>query len=457
MIEVYFSCYTYTPPMVWYKCNEEKSSKHTNIFQEQHFNPLWRIIPSSTIFPKDQITFCSNQNYSIPTDQQILYRHRFNPGYYLPNHLGIGTNRNQYTPPAEWCFSISGQPSHLSQSHDPTALPATVWDQGISGLPESPRPTSWRFFDETSSPFIGHLRSGYQGHYRLWSTTKGPSWIQSQKTRAAFLPTSTLLRRQNRRCLGRDLSSWRYAPGSPHYRHPGKKPSQTSHMNTRHPGQSRFSLLRPYDHRIHPKPSRLLCHRGPDHQTFAKNPRGAFLSGDLFRSSSIRIRISAYALEDQPAFYCSPPPYPGKTILATLTFQVGGLYLSSDCYQSLSSTASSLAVLQSEGHWRVDHTGTTRSLYVRKNSQQRLGFQSGLFPFDSFGLQPNPMVPTALPSPRMAIPQPPDDTQSFIGYSSSTNSTSGSSGFKSAKQLSLYENFFADFEKYQKIPNLNYV
>lgn len=61
------------------------------------------------------------------------------------------------------------------------------------------------------------------------------------------------------------------------------------------------------------------------------------------------------------------------------------------------------------------------------------------------------MVPTTLSSLGLAITQSPDDTQSTVGYSGPTDSTSRLPCFKSPEQLSLCENFFASFEKYQKI------
>ncbi len=441
--------YNFTPPTVWSNCNDKNSYKYPNFIFRHMPNPLWGIIPSPTVFPKDQAPFCSHQSHSIPTTQQSLFRQRFRPRHPLPNHPWTGKDRNQCAPETERCLPICGQSSHLSRSNHSEEVSGTFWISRPHLLPKPPRSIPKLFPDETRSSLLCDLRSRYQGPYGLRSTGRSQGRLQSKETGTAFLSTPSLLRRQNRRYLGRSLSLGRYPSCTPYHRSSEEKSLKASLRNSRdsHPG--RFGLLRPYNRRISSGNSSLLCHCGSNHQADPTSLWGSSLRGGHSWSLGLGIRIQTLAMENRSAIHSRSTSSSREAFLATLPLPDEGIYLPGDCYQPPPEASQPLAILQPESHGRTYYSGASGSLYPGENSFKRLGFQSSLFPSGSPCLQPDQLVQTSLFPCRLAAPQPSDDSKPVILSARPIDPPSRKTHVKFTEQLSILKNIYANFTEYQ--------
>jgi len=440
--------YNFTQPMVWSNCNVKNSYKCRHIILEHRINPLRRVVSFATVFPKHQAAIYSHPKHTLSTTQQSIFRQRFHARHPLSNHPWVGTDRNQHSPAAEWHLPISGEPSNLSRSYYPAAVSGTFRLQRPIGLPESPRPVPCPFPDKAWSRLLCDLRSRYQSLDGLWPTAGGQDWIQSQKARTSFLSTASLLRGENRRYLGRNLSFGRHPSCSSHDRCSGEKHLEASFWYPRDSDASRLGLLRPYDCGVSPRDSSLLCNCCPGHQADSTIFWRSSLRRDFSRPVVCRVRIQTLAMEYLPTLHRRATPRPRKTLLATLAFQDGWIHLSSNCHQPLVETTESLAFLQPKSYGRAYHSRTPRSLYLGEDSHPRLGFKPSLFPHGPFGLQLDQLVQTPLLTGRLATVKSSDHPKSVAFGASPIASSPRPTDFKFTKQLSIFKNVYPGFEKH---------
>ena len=440
--------YNLTVPVVLLNCNAKNSQKYPNIFFKCWSHPLRWIISFATVFPRHQTTLCPYPNHSISTTQQPLFHQRFDTGHPLPNHPRIRTDRNQYSPATKWRLPISGEPSHLSQSDHPAKVSGALWLTRTDGLSASPRSIPKCFSDETRFPLLGDLRFRYQGFDRLRPAGRSQSRIQSKEARTSFLSTPSLLRRKNRRCLGRHLSLWRCASRSPQHRYSGEEPFQTSFRYPGHPCAGRLGLLRPCPGRVYCGGPWRLCDRCQDYQTDSETIGWSSIRRDLSWTLAHRIRIQTLEMENHSTLHRGETSHPRKTFLATLSLQDGGIYLPCDRNQSFLETSEPLAILQPESHRRTHHPRTSRRIYSGENPNQRLGFQPGLFPSGPLRLQLDQLVQTPLLTGRLATTQSSVHSKSVVLGARPIGSLSRKTGIESTEQLPILKNIYKDFKKH---------
>jgi hypothetical protein len=438
--------YNFTQPVVWSNCNDQNSQEYRNFFFKYRTYPLRWTIPFATVFPADQTALCSYPNHSLSTIQQSILHQRFHPCHCLSGHPWIGTDRNQHPFATERCLPIFSLPSHLSRSYHFAAVSRTFRFSGANSLPEPSQSIPESLIDAASRSFFGDLRSRHQSSDCVWTTAGSQDRIQPQKARAPFLSTPSLLRGQDRRYLGRNLSLRRYPSSSLHHRDPGKKPLQVAFGYSRDSREGRFGLLRSYCRRVHSGHSWFLCHRRSDHQANSTVLREPFLRRNLSWSLDGRVRIQTLAMESTPTFHRSTTSRSRKTLLATFSLQDGWVYLPCNRYQSFLEASKSMALLQSESHRRTHYSRTTRGLYPRQNPNPGLGLQSGLFSLSPFCLQLNQLVQAPLSARRLAATRSSEHSKSLAPGTGSIAPSPRQTDLKSTEQLPVFE----DISRYIK-------
>lgn len=348
------SDYNFTQPMIWLNSNAKNSYKYPNLIFRLLVNPLLWVIPSSTVFSKDQTALCSDADYLISTTQQSLFRHRFHPCYPLPNYLWIETDLNQHPLATKWCLPIYSQSLHLPQSYDLEAISGTFRLQRSNLFSKPPRPIPCPYSEGIRSHFLCDLQSRYQSPNHLWPATGSRSEFQPEEERTSFLSAPAALSGKKDR---------RYLSSPSYHRDSRQKPLEVALGDSRDPCKERFGLLRPYNCQASLRNSCFLRHCGQNHPTHSTILWGSVLRESFPRILGLGVRIQTLAMENDSMLYRGTSSPSREIFLANFSFQDGWLYLPCDCYQLFVTTPKPLALLQLENHQRTYHSRTSRSLY----------------------------------------------------------------------------------------------
>ena len=376
--------------------HETQSEKRKNNLFWQKADSFWWIIFDPEVFSKDQSPFTSFPIYAFPPAQQSLRGCRGDAGVDLSHFSGIRTNRNVTPLKTKWSLSISHWVTCLSQSYHLETFPSPNGPLGSSQIEETPRPVTLIHDTKTKASDQSDLRSGFHRSHPLWQTGDGSDRLQSPEVGSPLLSSPSLFQWNHQRFLAWRTPPWRHSYGYWDRRTPeGGLCQITSPCKDRnYPSRQRF--LRSRNYRISRIPESLFCHCCQAYWSDQKNPLDFVLSGPFFWPGDRGVYVSTHKVERGISLCGGKASHPRRSFGATYPLFNGQVQLSGCCDEYETDPSQYVEVLQWPSCCGTDYQRTQGELSVRKNPNETLRSQRGLFSHAFIFLQPHQLVQTTL-------------------------------------------------------------
>ena len=380
---------------------------------------------------------------------------RIDPGIVVRHHYGIEANQQDRNPAIQRILFGDLGIEPFPGSNDFAEIPETAESTGDSSIGKASRQPARLPLESAQQTHQPDFRSGFGSDYPLRPTTRGTSWIQSQKARKTVLSSALLFRSASSGILARNS-----APGKRRFGYGSCQifeglPFQGAARYSQKPHSlpDGFGILRTKNNPFPRRYGMRVCHRGqrishyqsqsaempiPDTQQWLGN-RG------ILRKHSSEM--------GQPAqVYCGPASYPGRSSRSQTTDFVQRHQACLPYFRDQPQDVglASVSVLQSQSHYRKKQPRIPLRLSPGQNTQQLLESQCGVLPIAPVLCQYCPLVQKVVFAQRLPRGHSGYYSHGLLGSAGQTDQSRTSKHFASSQRLPLSQRIPTGFAQDSK-------